>query len=128
MATQWGGTLQGQQVYGAYGTRDIVIIHQEDTPETEDAVSRHTVKLTKEDEKKLEKLGLSPDGWHDDASIMAARIALDSEYTLTATERSSPGEELTKDDILDRISTTMKSTSKDGSKWIHRTVAMDYLI
>lgn len=122
MAIKWGGTVQGQQLYGAYGTRDILIISQEDTlQEGQDVVSRQTVMLTKEDEKKLDRLGLPPDSKHDDATIMAARIALDSEYTLVSTERSRPGQALTKDYILEMIRTTMKSTSKDGCKWIHST-------
>lgn len=119
MAIKWGGTVQGQQLYGAYGTRDILIIVQEDTLQVQqNVVSRQKANLTEEDEKKLDRLGLPPDSRHDEATIMAARIALDSEYTLVATERSKPGEALTKEYILDRISTIMKSTSKDGSKWI----------
>ena len=116
MAIHWGGTIQGQQLYGAYGTRDIVIISQEDTLTAQDVVPRRSAQLTEEDLKKLGRLGLSQESSHDDSSIMAARIALDKEYSLVANERSRPGETLTKDYILDRISQAMKSTTKDGCK------------
>ena len=119
MAIQWGGTVQGHQLYGAYGTRDILIISQDDALQAEDIVSQNTIQLSEEDKKKLDRLDLPPDMWHDDASIMAARIALDDEYTLIATERSKPGEPLTKDYVLDEIRTVMKSTSKDGCKWVN---------
>ena len=70
----WGYTLQGKEIHGVAGSRDDLIISQDETIQGEDIVSRRQAELTSDDKRELERLDLPPDQWEDDASIMAARI------------------------------------------------------
>ena len=116
MANQWEDTLQGKKLFGAYGTRDILIIAQDDDLCGPDIEQRLELELTDADKTQLQRLGIPPEQWHDDASIMAARCSKDKEYNLLTIERSTPGNLLTKRHVLSKIENFMKTTMKDGCK------------
>ena len=120
MATEWGETLQGKKLLGAYGTRDILIIAQDDYLQGLDIQPRCSLELTESDKTQLQRLGIPTSKWQDDASIMAARCALDTEYTLLPMERSMPGELFTKDYVMLKIEEYMKTTLKAGCKYTEK--------
>ena len=121
MATEWGETLQGMKLHGAYGTRDIMIISQNDSLQGPDIQPRGSLELTDSDRNQLQRLGIPINNWQDDASIMAARCALDKEYTLLPMERNMSGETLTKAYVLSKIEEHMKTTMKAGCKYTENT-------
>ena len=115
MATPWGTTIEGKKIYGAFGTRDILIIAQDDCLQGPDIVQRRGgLELTDSDKNQLQRLGIPQADWQDDASIMTARCAMDTNYTLLPTERSRPGNDLSKVNVLSKIENYMKTTMKDG--------------
>ena len=116
MATPWGYTLQGMKIDGATGTRDILIIAQDDSLQGPDIQPRCSLELTESDKNQLQRLGIPTANWQDDASIMAARHASDVRCTLLATERSKPGNVLSKEYVLSKIGNSMKTTMKAGCK------------
>ena len=118
MANQWEDTLQGKKIFGAYVTRDILIIAQDDNLCGSDIESRLSLELTDTDQTQLQRLGIPPEKWSDDASIIAARCTHDKEYTLLPIERSTPENLLTKQHVLSKIESYLKTTMKDGCKLI----------
>lgn len=118
MANQWEDTLQGKKLFGAYGTRDILIIAQDDDLCGPDIEQRLELEMTDADETQLQRLEIPPEQWHDDASIMTARCSKDKEYKLLPIERSTPGNLLTKQQVLSKIENCMKTTMKDGCKFM----------
>lgn len=97
--------------------RDILIIIQDEVSQQRpEVIPRRKTELTIEDRLKLEKLALPAVEWENDASIMAARIALDCRLKLVGEERSLPWETLTKKHILKRIERLLKRTLKLGGK------------
>ena len=116
MATQWEDTLYGKKMFGAYGTRDILTIAQDDNLCGPDIEQRLSLELTDTDKNQLQRLGIPTDNWQDDATIIAARCTLDREYTLLPIERSTPESLLTKQHILSKIENYMRTTLKDGCK------------
>lgn len=66
---------------------------------------------------KLKNLAYLPSvEWENDASIMAARVALDCRLNLVGVERSLSWEMLTKKHTLKRIERILKRTMKPGGK------------
>ena len=63
----------------------------------------------------LERLNLPQSNWKDDASIMAARCALDKRFTTVTIEKSKPGN-LSKSKIMQLIRNTTKTSTKPGGK------------
>ena len=117
MATQWGATILGSKNYGASGTRDVLIIAQDDCLQGPDIVQRRGgLELTDSDKNQLQRLGIPQANWQDNASIMEARFVMDKDYTLLPTERGRPGNDLSKVHVLSRIENYMKTTMKDGCK------------
>lgn len=116
MANQWEDTLQGKKIFGAYGTRDVLIIAQDDDLFGPDIEQRLSLDLTDTDKTQLQRLGVPLEQWHDDASIIAARCKCDKEYTLLPIERGTPGYVLTKRLVLSKIENYLKTTMKDGCK------------
>ena len=57
----WECILQGKKKYGAYGSRDLLLIYQNDSVKTENIIYRRSVELTGNDQRELERLGLPPD-------------------------------------------------------------------
>ena len=112
----WGDTLQGVKRYGSYGSRDILIISQDEIIQGEDIVHRRQAELTSNDKRQLERLDLPHDQWQDDASIMAARIKKHSDYSVTEVIKSRPGEPLTVKYAMKQIEIMMNNTQKDGGK------------
>ena len=90
----WGITLLGRELHGAYGSRDTLIISQDETIQKEDIIPRRQAELTSDDKRELERLDLPPDQWEDEANIMAARYSKDPEDLLTEVIKSRPGEPL----------------------------------
>ena len=116
MANQWEDTLQGKKIFGAYGTRDILIIAQDDDLCGPDIEQRLRLELNDTDKNRLQRLDISPEKWHDDASIMATRCTRDKEYTLLPIEKSTLGNLLTKQLVLSKMESYLKTTMKDGRK------------
>ena len=116
MATPWGYTLQGKKIDGATGTRDVLIIAQDGSLQGPDIQPRHSLELTDSDKNQLQRLGIPSNKWQDDATIMAARQASDVRCTLLTTERSKPGNSLSKEYVLSKIENSMKTTMKAGCK------------
>ena len=112
----WECTIQGEKKHGAYGTRDILIIYQDENLQREDIVRRVPSELTNNDQRQLQWLNLPPDQWKDDASIMAARYNMDPDYDITEVIRSKPGELLTAKYARKQIEILMNNTQKGGSK------------
>ena len=114
MASQWEETLEGKKLFGAYGTRDILIIAQDDDLSGPDIEQRLELELTDADKTQLQRLGILPEQWYADASIMATRCSKDKKYTLLPIERSTPGNLLTKRHVVSKIESYLKTTMKDG--------------
>ena len=112
----WECTLQGEKKHGAYGTRDILIIYQDENLQKEDIVHRIPSELTNNDQRQLQWLNLPPDQWEDDASIMAARYNMDPDYDIKEVIRSRPGELLTAKYAKKQIEILMNNTQKGGGK------------
>ena len=112
----WEVAYQGKACYTAYCETEILIIYQEDSLQVEDAVPRRSCELTEDDKNKLERLNISPSSEFDDASIMAARYALDKRITSVRVERSKPGSPLHRQKVMQMIEATMKTSSKPAGK------------
>ena len=112
----WECTLQGEKLYGVGGSREVLIISQDDSIQGEDIVHRRQAELTSDDKRELERLELPPDQWEDDGSIVAARNNKDQRYSITAVLRSRSGEQLTVKYVMKQIETVMNNTDKDGGK------------
>ena len=92
-------------------------VSQDDSLQVTDAVPRRSCELTEDDKHKLERLNISsPDSQYDDASIMAARYALDKQFTNIRVERSKAGSQLSKSTVLKIIRDTMKTSTKPRGK------------
>lgn len=115
-APLWGYLIQGEKKHGVSGSRDALIISQDETIQAEDIVHRRQAELTSDDKRELERLDLPPDQWEDDASIMAARMNKDPDYTVTDVIRSRPGEPLTVKYVIKQIEILMNNTQKEGGK------------
>ena len=85
----WQVSYQGKPCYTAYYDCECLIISQDDDLQVADAVPRRTYELTDDDKKQLERLNLPESSWQDDASIMAARYALDKRFTTITIEKIS---------------------------------------
>ena len=59
----WGYTLQGRELHGVAGSRDALIITQDEDIQGEDVVPRRQAELTSDDKRELERLELPPDQW-----------------------------------------------------------------
>lgn len=116
MAAEWGYTLQGKRNDGESGSRDVLIIAQDDCIQGPDIQPRSSLELTESDKNQLQRLGVSLANWQDDVSIMAARCSSDMRHTLLPTERSKPGNALSKKYVLSKIENSMKTTMKAGCK------------
>ena len=112
----WQVSYQGHTFYAAFYESEVLIIQQDDNLHVTDAVPRRSCELTEDDKKQLERLNVSSDCQHDDASITAARCALDKRVTNIRIERSKPGSQLTKRQVLQMIKDTMKTSTKPGGK------------
>ena len=110
----WGNTLQGREIHDAAGSRNALVISQDQTIQGEDIVPRRRIELTSDDKRELERLDLPPDQWQDDASIMAARYSKDQRYSVTEKIKSSRGEPLMVKYVMKQIETLMKDTQKGG--------------
>ena len=142
MANQWEVILDGKKRFGAYGTRDILIIAQADDLCGPDIEQRLNLELTDADKTRLQRLDIPLEKWHDDVSIMATRCTQDKKYTLLPIERTTPGNLLTKQLVLLKIESYLKTTMKDGCELnptqlppqyvlvlltIHSTVTVHYI-
>ena len=112
----WEHTLQGRELHRAYGSREFLIISQDETIQGQDIAPRRHAELTSDDKRELERLDLPPDQWEDDASIMSARISKDSEYFMSGVIKSSPGEPLMAKYVIKQIEIIMNNTQKEGGK------------
>ena len=112
----WGYTLQGAKTHDSCGSRDVLIICQDETIQGEDIVHKREAELTSDDKTQLERLELSPDQWQDDASIMAARQNKDPRYSITEVIKSRPGEPLSVKYVMKQIESVMNNTQKEGGE------------
>ena len=112
----WQVSYQGKTHYVAFCEAEVLIIKQYDSLQVADAVPRRSCELTEDDKMKLERLKISPSSELDDATIMAARYALDKRYTALRIERSRSGSQLTKKTVLQMIQHIMKTSIKPRSK------------
>ena len=111
--------------------KDILIITEDEAGQQRpEVVPRRKSELSREDMQKLEKLALPATEWENDASITAARIALDCRLKLAGVERSLPWETLTKKRVLRRIERLLKHTMKPGGRknLVARLVVLQILI
>ena len=116
--SSWGKVLQGRETYDAAGSRDLLIILQDETIQGEDIVPRRRMELTGDDKRELERLDLPPDQWEDDVSIMAARYSKDQWSSVTQVIRSRSGEPLMTKYMKKQIEILMNNTQKEGGKMI----------
>ena len=112
----WGKTFQGVETHAACGSRDVFLICQDETMQGIDVVPRRQSELTSDDKRELERLDLPLNQWEDDASIMAARMSKDPDYSVTKVVRSRPGEPLTAKYVIKQIELLMNNTQKEGGK------------
>ena len=91
----WEVTLQGKKTYEALGSRDVLIISQNETIQGVDIVPRRQAELTSDDKRELERLDLPPDQWEDDASVIATRMSKHPGCSVTEVVKSRTGEPLT---------------------------------
>ena len=112
----WGYTLQGRELYGVAGSRDELIIAQDEIIQGEDITPRRQAELRRDDKRELERLDLPPDQWEDDASIMAARYSKDQWSSVTQVIRSIPAEPVMVKYVTKQIELLMNNTQKEGGK------------
>ena len=112
----WEGSYQGKPCYSAHCDMEVLIFSQDESLPVADVVPRLTSELTDDDKKQLERLDLPQNSWSDDASIIAARYALDKRHTLVQVEKSKQGDKLYKTKVLKRITNTMKTSTKPARK------------
>ena len=115
----WQVSYQGKLDHSAYYESEVLIISQDEGLQVADTVPRRTCELTDDDNKQLERLNIPQSSWHDDVSIMAARYALDKRFIIVNIERSTPGNQLSKAKVMQRIRDTMKTSTKPGGKGKH---------
>ena len=115
-AVPWGGTLQGEELHGAAGSRDVLIISQDEALQGEDIVPRRQAELTNDDKKELERLNLPPDQWEVDASIKAARYMKDTRFSAIEVMKSMAGQSLTTKEVLKKLEVMMNNTQTEGGK------------
>ena len=111
-----GGThaLMGREIHDVAGSRNALIISQDETIQGENIIPRRQTALTSDDKRELERLDLPPDQWEDDASIMAARYSKDQRYSVAQVIKSRPGEPLMVEYVMKQIEILMKDTQKGG--------------
>ena len=73
----WQTPYQGKPCYTAFCEAEVLIIKQDDSLQVADAIPRRSCELTGDDKMQMERLELSFSSDFDDATIMAARYALD---------------------------------------------------
>ena len=112
----WGYTLQGRELHGVAGSRDALIISQDEIIQGEGITPRRQAELTSDDKRELERLDLPPDQWEDEASIMAARINKHPQYLVTKVIQSRPEEPLMVKCVMKEIEILMNNTQKEGGK------------
>ena len=112
----WEVPYQGKPCSSAHCESEILIIYQDDSLQVEGAVPRRSCELTEDDKKELKRLNISLSSAYDDASIIAARYALDKRFTSVKVERSKPGSPLRTQRVMQLIQTTMKTSSKPAGK------------
>lgn len=112
----WQGRFQGNHSYTPRCEYEVLIIIQDENLDVPDAVSRRTCELAGNDKLQLERLNISINTGYDDASIMAARYALDKQYTGVHIEKSTSQNTLSKSKILQLIRDTMMKSTKSASK------------
>ena len=112
----WEGSFQGKPCYSAHCDVEVLIFSQDESLPLADAVPRLMSELKDEDKKQLERLELPQNSWSDDASIMAARYALDERHTMVQVEKSKPRDKLYKTKVLKCITNAMKTSTKPGRK------------
>ena len=112
----WEVPYKGKTSYSAFCEVEVVLISQDEHLQVADAVPRRSCELTEDDKKQLERLDISLDSEYDDASIMAARYALDKRFTNIRIERSKPGSRLNRSRVLKIIRDAMKTSTKPASK------------
>ncbi len=120
----------GKSNYGVNCHCDVLIIVSEcESQPGPDVVQRRGAsELTEEWRGKLENQGIAREDQHDDLSIVKARYALDSDYTIAGVEMSSPwGERLTRERVLKKIKTTMNNCDRDkGGKFGEDTSLLNH--
>ena len=113
----WEVNYQGKPCYSAYCDTEVLIISQDDSLQVAEAVPRLTCELTDDDKRQLERLdNLPQSSWNDDASIIAARHALDKRHTMIQVERNKLGEKLSKTKVQRIIRNIMKASTKPARK------------
>ena len=116
----WQRSYQGKPSYAAYSETEVLMISQDEGLQIADAVPRQICELSDDDKKQLERLNIPASCWNDDATIMAARYALDKIYTVVKVERSKPQNKLNKSKVLQLIRDAMKTSSKPKSELKNR--------
>ena len=112
----WQVPFQGKPCYTAHCETEVLIISQDESLQVADAVPRRSCELTEDDRKKLERLNIAATSQYDDASIMAARYALDERFTSVKVERSKPGRPLCRLKVIQSIQVIMKTSTKPAGK------------
>lgn len=112
----WVKTYEGKKFYGAYGSKEILIIEPSEGVQGPDIVPRRHFDLTQEDIKELERLKLPEDKWKNDAAILEAKYCTDEEYTMAQHGVVEGKKGMTKEYVLMRIESLMKQTTKQGGK------------
>ena len=115
-----GDTFQGVDRHGATGSRDVLIISQDETiKKGEDIIHRRQAELTSDDKRELERLDLPPDQWEDDASIIAARHNKDPKYCssiIDMIKKQARGATDTVKYVMKQIEIAMNNMSKTSRR------------
>ena len=112
----WQTPYQGKPCYTAFCEAEVLIIKQDDSLQVADAVPRRSCELTEDDKMQMERLKISPRGEFDDATIIAARYALDKRITMVQVVRSKYREPMLKSKVLQQIKCMMKTSTKPSRK------------
>ena len=103
--------FRGVKFYGAFGSRDVLIIRSSESLEGPDIVPRKKGTLTAEDKDRLTTEGIPGECWGDDAKLIEARYRREERFNVLPMEC---GDGLTSQSVMDRIREVMKNTDKPG--------------
>ena len=108
----WEGNIQGFKIYGACGSRDVLILVSR-VSEGPDIVPRKKGELTQEDKDRLTSEGVPSECCEDDVKLMEARCHQDNKFK-SVTIEDIPY--MKKEHALNKISTLLNNTTQPGGK------------
>ncbi len=110
----WEYTLHGNKHFGAYGSRDVLILVSSESGD-EDIVARKKGELTQQDKDRLTSEGISKDCWEDDAKMMKERLSKNTSRLISVKVEDTP-HCMNRKYVLSQITALFNNTTAQGGK------------